>query len=61
MKNELMEIWVVTLTESGVDAVSLSDQWFYASEKSARDCEYELREYFGDGVDVLVEKREVEA
>ena len=55
-----MEIWVVTLAECGADMVSLSDQWFFVSEKSARDCELELREHYGDAVDVIVEKKGVE-
>lgn len=60
MKVDSMEIWVVTLAECGADMVSLSDQWFFVSEKSARNCELELREHYGDGVDVIVEKRGVE-
>jgi hypothetical protein len=56
----MMQIWVVTLSEDGPDKVSLSDQWFFVSEKSARDCASELAEHYGDCVDVIVEKKGVE-
>ncbi len=55
-----LSIWVVSLCENGEDAVSLSDQYFFVSEQSARACETELAEHFGDGITIVVEKQEVE-
>jgi hypothetical protein len=60
MSGNPLKIWVVTLAECGADEVSLSDQWFYVSEKSARACEAELVEHYGDAVEVIVEKKTVE-
>jgi hypothetical protein len=55
----MMQIWAVTLSEDGPDKVSLSDQWFFVSEKSAREFEADTREHYGEGVDIFVEKKEV--